>query len=631
LNLSSTLEKHWGHTEFRPLQEDIIKSILEGNDVLVLLATGGGKSVCYQLPAIVKEGVTLVISPLISLMKDQVEFLNKKGINARAIYSGMDKREIDIVLDNTIYGNVKLLYMSPERINTELFQARYDKMNVNLIAIDEAHCISKWGYDFRPAYQDIQLLRELKKDVPIAAFTASATLPVIEDIQKKLLFKNGVIFRKSFRRQNLSYSVLFEEDKANRLLKILKRVPGSAIIYANTRKKTKDIAHFLNRANVSSSYYNAGLPANIRDQRQTNWVENKTRVMVATNAFGMGIDKPDVRLVIHFDPPSSIEAYFQEAGRAGRDQKKAFAILLYNRNDIDKLREQVITSFPDPETIQSIYNALGNYFQLAFGAGSGERYQFDIKGFSDRYDRKPVDVYNALRILELNNYLLLSESIYSSSKVKFAVKTEDLYTFQVANKSLDGFIKLLLRSHTGLFDQHIKINEQDLANKLKTSIKTIENTLIRLNSLNIIEYIPKSDLPSITYLTGRQEGKLVFSKETYHERKKVVKEQVEEMIHYFSMNKCRSQLLLTYFNEKNIEKCGICDSCLDRNDSNNGNKRFQILSNQIKKITNDQALSVEEIIERIQGHDDKVIHAIQWLIDNGSLSSTSNGKLKWRK
>lgn len=634
MDIHQILIKYWGHTEFRPLQEDIITNVLEGKDTLALLPTGGGKSICFQVPALAKEGICVVISPLIALMKDQVENLLKRNIKAAAIFSGMTNREIDITLDNCVYGNYKFLYVSPERIETDLFKARLEKMNVNLFAIDESHCISQWGYDFRPSYLNIAKLREYKPDVPFLALTATATSQVVGDIQEKLKFKKENVLQKSFERKNIAYVVIYEEDKYKRLLRILNKIKGTSVVYVGTRKRTKEIAQFLVQQGVSADYYHAGLSNHERSAKQNNWITNKTRVIVSTNAFGMGIDKPDVRTVVHLDLPNSLEAYFQEAGRAGRDEEKAYAVLLVEQADRLELEKQIINSFPEIETIKTTYQALANFFQIPIGSALNESYFFDINTFSKQYNFQSFTVYNCLKFLEKEGYLMLSEANYNPSRVKIEINKNDLYDFQLKNPTIDIFIKTLLRSHSGLFEEFVKIDEFDLAKKLKTTREKIIKVLDYLLHLNIISYTKQTNLPQITFLTPRVETKsLYISRQHYSERKEVSITKMESVIYYaYSKHKCRSQILLGYFGETNSYRCGVCDVCLERNKLELSDVEFSNVSDQIKKILGVEHLPITALVNKIKGvREDKVIKVIQWLTENEKLMYNDKNLLEWGK
>lgn len=497
------LQKYWGHQAFRPLQEDIISSVLEGNDSLALLPTGGGKSICFQVPALVKEGICIVVSPLIALMKDQVEHLKSKGIEAIAIYAGMGKREIDILLDNCIYGKIKFLYLSPERLLSDLVRVRISYMNVNLIAVDEAHCISQWGYDFRPPYQQLSKLREILPNVPVLALTATATAFVRKDIVEKLEMKDPKVFVKSFARDNLSYVVFGNEDKYKKLIDICKNVKGTGLVYVRNRRETAEVSNFINRNQIKADFYHAGLERDTRFLKQEEWKNNKTRIMVATNAFGMGIDKADVRFVVHLDLPESLEAYYQEAGRAGRDEKRSYAVLLANQSDVLGLESRYLDSFPSPDEIRKTYHYLGNYFQLAFGAGEGLTFTFDIADFCKRFNISVLKTISALKFLEHDGYLTLSESVFLPSRMMFIASHEDIYRFQIENKAYDGIIKTILRSHGGAFDGFVKINEADLAKKTGLSYKEIIALLNKLQAIELLTYIQQTDQPQLQYIRPR--------------------------------------------------------------------------------------------------------------------------------
>jgi ATP-dependent DNA helicase RecQ len=634
MDIHQILLKYWGYNSFRSLQEDIINSVIKGNDTLALLPTGGGKSICFQVPAMAIDGICIVVSPLIALMKDQVENLLKRNIKAIAIYSGMNKREIDIALDNCAYGDIKFLYISPERIETEIFKERYRKMNVNLIAVDESHCISQWGYDFRPSYLNIKKLRDEKPNIPIIALTATATPEVVIDIQKQLAFKKENVLQKSFERKNLAYAVLAEEDKQNRLLKILKSVKGTSVIYVRSRKKTKEIAQFLLKNGVSADYYHAGLSNEERNTKQFNWINNTTRVIVSTNAFGMGIDKPDVRSVIHLDLPDSIEAYFQEAGRAGRDEKKAFAILLFEKADRLDLEQRIVSSFPKIENIKQVYQALANFFQLPIGAALNESYDFNIVDFSQHYNLQVYTVFNCLKFLEKEGYLILSEANHNPSRIKFEVSKEALYEFQVKNNKFDLFIKTILRSYAGTFENFVKIDEFEIAKRLNTHTDKVTKALTYLSHLKIISYLPQTNLPQLTYLTERLNITDVrISPEHYHDRKEIAIKKMESVIYFTTTkHKCRSEILLNYFGEKNVYRCGVCDVCLERNKLELSDVEFSAVSNQVKKILHEENLSITQLINKIEGiRDDKTIKVIQWLMENDKIVANRENLLEWRK
>jgi ATP-dependent DNA helicase RecQ len=625
-DIHQILEKYWGFNTFRPLQEDIVKATISGKDTLALLPTGGGKSICFQVPALAMEGICIVISPLIALMKDQVANLKKKNIKAEAIYSGMHPKEIDIILDNCIYGNIKFLYVSPERLKTEIFKVRLQKMNVNLIAVDEAHCISQWGYDFRPPYLEIAELRNILPKVTFLALTATATPDVVDDIQFQLKFKKKHVLQKSFNRSNLAYVVFYEENKLNRLLNIAQKVPGTGVVYVRNRKKTKDVSDFLNKNGISADFYHAGLDNNTRDKKQDNWINNQTRIIVSTNAFGMGIDKPDVRFVVHIDLPDSLEAYFQEAGRAGRDEKKAYGIVLYDNNDILNLEERTTKSFPEINNIKSVYTSLGNYYQLAIGSGKGETFEFQINQFCERYKLDTLLVYNSLKFIEKEGFITLNDAVFQPSKIKFTVSHNELLKLKSAKQNDMFFIDLLLRMYAGLFEDYKKIQETDIAKKLKTDTKNVIQRLKKLDELKIISYIPRSQAPTITFIEERLAPKnFVIQKKNYDDRKKIALTKSESVIKYVQNESCRSMQLLNYFGEKNTQTCGICDVCLQRNKINLTDKKYELLSKQIIEIIKLKPIKINELIKIINiQKEEEIIKVIEWMIDNESIHWNKN-------
>jgi ATP-dependent DNA helicase RecQ len=565
------LKQYWGYDNFRPLQTEIIQSVVDGCDTLALMPTGGGKSLCFQVPAMMSEGVCIVISPLIALMQDQVEQLKRRGISAVGIYSGMHKNQIDFALDNCIYGDIKFLYVSPERLQTKIFIERAKQMTVNLLAIDEAHCISQWGYDFRPPYTKIAEFRKLLSPVPMIALTATATEEVKADIIGKLELNNPQVFQQSFARANLSYSAFKEDDKERRLMKILQIVQGSAVVYVRNRRRTQEISDLLNKYNVQSTFYHAGLNATERTKRQENWIKNRVRVIVATNAFGMGIDKPDVRSVVHLDLPDTLEAYYQEAGRGGRDGEKAYAVALFNQSDIEGLEKNVIQTYPPIELIRRTYQCLGNLFQLAVGAGEFASYDFDLIEFQRRFDLPPTDTYFALKILENQGFIQLSEGFKNTSKLMFRVDNRELYDFQLRNPKYDSFIKMLLRIYGGeLFGTFLNISEANISKAFSIPVNEIEMWLLNLEKFNLLIYDKQKDKPQLTFLTPRfdirelplQELEIKNRKERDVQKAKAVKHYAEHP------NRCRTQLLLEYFNELTDSECGVCDNCLKKKKEN---------------------------------------------------------------
>ena len=627
------LKQYWGFSAFRELQEEIVNSVLEGNDTLALLPTGGGKSICFQAPALAREGVCLVISPLIALMKDQVANLKKRGVSAEAIYSGMHYNDIDRILDNCVHGQIKFLYLSPERLGTDLAIERIKRMQVNLIAIDEAHCISQWGYDFRPSYLNISKIREILPKVPMMALTATATKEVVEDIQEKLEFNSTKrVFKKSFARPNLAYLVFHEEDKKSKMLDILKKVDGSAVVYVLNRKETKEIALFLYQNNISAGYYHAGLEADKRAEIQDAWIRNDIRVIVATNAFGMGIDKPDVRVVIHLTLPDSLEAYFQEAGRAGRDGEKAFGILLFNQTDRDRIQKNFDISFPSFSEIRQVYRALGSYFQLAIGAGENQDFKFDLIDFSKRFDLDPIKVSSALKILVQSGYIELSDAYYAPSTVQILADKKTLYDYMLRQPKSELLIKFLLRSYQGINNHKVNIREQQIAHGLKWSILDVEKLLANLDKDEIIKYTAQTSHPFLTFLTDRQDAdNLLFDKARYDFLKNRAEFRINASLDYAEKIQCRSINLLNYFDDKEAKKCGQCDFCLGRYESPTKEERKKI-TDYLKKILSKDKLTVKAILNRFPTvMDRKVIEVLEFLIENDYLERDEFQSLFWKE
>jgi len=561
------LKKYWGHSNFRPLQEEIIKSVLDSQPTIALLPTGGGKSVCFQVPALSLEGICIVVSPLIALMKDQVHQLKSKGIKAQALFAGMSKREIDITLDNCVYGEVKFLYVSPERLKTELFLARSERMTVSMLAIDEAHCISQWGYDFRPPYLEIREFIDFLQIQKVIALTASATNTVTKDIAEKLGFINPKIFQKSFARLNLSYSVFETEQKETKLLDILKKVPGSSVVYVRSRKRTREVSDLLKSGKISANYYHAGLTTDERSKRQEAWINNKIRVIVATNAFGMGIDKPDVRTVIHMDLPNSLEAYYQEAGRAGRDERKAYAVALFDPSDVIELRKWVEKSIVEVDFIKRTYQALANFYKLAVGSAELTSFPFDYEAFVQNFNLPTLETFYALKKLEEEGLILQNESTRLKSKLLITQEQTELYKFQISHQNLDFTIKTLLRLYGGeLFSNYLNIDEQSIAQITKRSNKEIRQHLKFLHDADIVDYQPVTGKPLITFLTPRYDSNnLPIDVARLKWRKKVALEKLASVEGYVTnKNTCRTEVIQNYFDELDTQSCGICDVCLRR-------------------------------------------------------------------
>jgi ATP-dependent DNA helicase RecQ len=621
MTIQQILKQYWNHDKFRPMQEEIIQSVLLGRDTLALLPTGGGKSICFQVPALAKEGICIVVSPLIALMKDQVEILTEKGIEAVSVVSGMGKNEIDIALDKCIYGQVKFLYLSPERLLSELVRERIKYMKVNLIAVDEAHCISQWGYDFRPPYLHIADLRDLHPYVPVLALTATATADVREDIQQKLRFKSPLVFQKSFERKNISYVVQVEENKLRRLLDIANGVKGSGIVYVRSRKETAEIAKFYTENGVKADYYHAGLEADLRSAKQDSWRNNKTRVIVATNAFGMGIDKPDVRFVVHKDAPESLEAYYQEAGRAGRDEDKAYAVLLYNHSDRLKQEKKFLLSFPSIDEIKQVYHYLANYYQLAYEAGEGLSLDLDLGDFCNRFKLNVIKTINALKFLEQDEYLSFNESVFLPSRFRFEVINEQLYNFQLQNPGWDPFVKTLLRSYGGSFENYVRLREFDLARRANMSVQQVIEGLKQLQEFKIISYQQQTDTPQVTWLKPRQQANGIYiNKKAIDERKATYRKKMEAVFGYAENKKCRSQILLGYFDETGAAKCGVCDVCLEEKRQKNASEIFDDITTEILQLLNKEPLNTGSLVTSIFiGTEKERIETIRQLLDGGKI------------
>ncbi|WP_256012600.1 RecQ family ATP-dependent DNA helicase [Desertivirga xinjiangensis] len=623
MSIYQVLKKYWNYDSFRPIQEDVINSVLEGRDTLALLPTGGGKSVCFQVPAMLQPGICIVVSPLIALMKDQVENLQAKGIQAVAIISGMGKREVDIVLDNCVYGPIKFLYLSPERLMSDLVRERIKYMNVNLFAIDEAHCISQWGYDFRPPYLHLAELRELHPRVPVLALTASATSLVVQDIQEKLKFSKENVFRKSFERKNLSYVVSHEDNKLRKLFSITKKVNGTGIVYVRNRRETQEVVKQLKAQGVAADFYHAGLSTMLRNEKQEAWKKNVIRVIVATNAFGMGIDKPDVRFVVHLDLPESLEAYYQEAGRAGRDEKKAYAVLLYNASDRAKLEKKLELSFPSVEEIKQAYHFLGNYFQLAYEAGEGLNFEIDIADFCSRYKLDAIKTLNAFKFLEHDEYITLSESVYLPSRVKILVSSEEMYRFQIEYANYDSFIKILLRSYGGLFDQFSNIRESDLAKRTGLHYNEVVQILEKLEEFELITYLKQTDKPQINFIKARVDSQRLFIDHKYiQQRKKIMEKQVEAVLDYAESYQCRSNGLLKYFDEVRTDKCGVCDVCIEERKQKAQHDLHGEIMAEIIELLASNHFTIDQIISSLkQGNENERIEVFRNLLDAGKIKT----------
>ena len=623
------LKQYWGYDEFRPLQEEIIRSVADQKDTLGLMPTGGGKSITFQVYSLSVDGLCLVVTPLIALIKDQVENLRSKGIKVLAVYSGMTGREIDIALNNALYGDYKFLYVSPERLGSEHFREFLVKMKLNLITVDEAHCISQWGYDFRPSYLTIADLRKIFPETPVLALTATATQKVVEDIQDKLLFREKNVLQKSFRRDNLIYLVRDKEDKMGYLTDTIQKSKGTGIVYVRSRKKTREIAQMLQQQNIAADFYHAGLAPDLRSSKQDKWMNGEIRVIVATNAFGMGIDKPDVRFVIHLDLPDSLEAYFQEAGRGGRDGKKSVAVLLYNNTDKRRLHKMVTDSFPAIDVIRSVYNSVCNFLLIAVGSGKAGIFSFRIEDFSKRFGFQINAVYHSLKLLERQGYVSYVENVDNYSRVLFTVRRDDLYKIQLRNTELDSFIKLILRSYTGVFTDFVNIDEALLSRRSNMSGELIYQHLKTLAQLKIIDYIPQKKTPVIVFETERLDtNRIHMSADNYQHRKVKYQIQVDSVIDYATnTNKCRSVGLLEYFGQYGSEPCGSCDVCKGDHASGILFADFSRISGEIHQILLSGSYSIDQIVKQISEPEPVVIKVARWLLDNGMLVVASNGLL----
>lgn len=618
-----TLKHYWGYPGFRPGQADIVEAVIEGKDTLALLPTGGGKSICFQVPGLVREGLTLVISPLIALMNDQVENLKKNGIKAAYVNASLSPRLVDITLDNAANGAYEFLYVSPERLKTRMFKDRLEKMNVGLIAVDEAHCISEWGYDFRPSYLDIQELREKLPKVPVIALTATATPKVAQDIIDKLALQDCAFFQKSFQRENLAYITIATDFKEDRILEYAKRLKGSGIIYTDTRKNTKYLCDLLKRHKITAHYYNGGLSSKERATKQEDWIQNKVKVMVATNAFGMGIDKPDVRFVLHHHIPQSPEAYFQEAGRAGRDLEPSRAILFFEQNDLITLQEKFEQSFPEKAFIRKVYHALGNHFQLAIGAGDQQQFNFDIRNFVKQFEFDFRDTKAALKILEINQLIIVSEAVTQTTKVLFTANKMELYNHQLKYKKHDPLIKLMLRSYPGIFDQYVNLDLARMSAKLKMSAASLVTLLQELDQLKIIELIHSGDSPTLTFTAPRADADIfTIHPEAYENRKVRAREKMEAMLEFLQNKRCRSQFLLGYFGESDAPPCGQCNVCLAIDQKTLENNAQQKLEKHIQKLLSQQnTIPITRLMQLCQPYTERQVKSvILWMEDNGRIN-----------
>lgn len=634
------LKEYWGYTSFRPLQEDIIQSVWEKRDTLGLMPTGGGKSLTFQVPVMAMDGICLVVTPLIALMKDQVDNLRERGIKAAAVYSGMSRDEIITTLENCIFGGYKFLYVSPERLSSDIFLTKLQAMDVCLLVVDESHCISQWGYDFRPSYLKIADIRETLINVPVLALTATATPEVVDDIQEKLRFKEKNVFRTSFLRDNLSYVVRSADNKVGELIHILKSVPGSGIVYVRSRRQTKEIAQTLKKEGLRADYFHAGLSYEDKIFKQNAWKDDECPVIVSTNAFGMGIDKPDVRIVVHMDLPNSPEEYFQEAGRAGRDGKKSYSVILYTKSDSVKLKKRISDTFPEKELIVRVYEALGNYFQVAVGSGAGRAFDFDLIEFCSRFKLPSLQTHHALKILELAGYLEYTDEIDARSKLRFLIYRDDMYSLRL-EPITDELLHTIMRSYTGVFSDDIYIDESMLASRIGKTRQEVYDILVNLSKLRYISYVPAKKTPFIIYTSSREDIKFItIPQSVYEERKKRFSKRIHSIIDYAeNSDVCRSRMLLVYFGETNSKDCGCCDVCLRKNESGLSNWEYRLIGEKLEEAFKSQTTyRLNELVDSIsesetlaisssettsfskQGeNNDKIIKVIRFKIDSGEL------------
>lgn len=628
------LKQYWGYNAFRAPQDAIIDSISTGNDTLVVLPTGGGKSICYQVPAMMREGICIVVSPLIALMKDQVERLQKQGIKAQAVFSGLTAHEIDIILDNAAYSDIKLLYVSPERLETEIFKARVQKMKVNLIAVDEAHCVSQWGYDFRPSYLKIAGLRELLPTVPLIALTASATTKVREDIVEQLQMRSVKTFTKSFARNNISFVTRKVENKAAKLLEVLSKLGGSGIVYVRSRKKTKQISDYLNENHYRSTFYHAGLEPESRNERQESWMKGETPIMVCTNAFGMGIDKANVRFVIHWDVPESLEAYYQEAGRAGRDGKMSYAVLLYNKSNITRLQNGADRKFPEIDTIKLIYNAICNHLKVAVNSGFMMSYDFDVVRFAQLFKLSIVTTHNVIDILEQEGYWLTNQSFHLPSRLKFTMDKRDIYKFQVENEKYDKPIQLLLRTYGGILDHYIVISEQYMADRLKVKVEALIQTLKTLKEKGVVNYVPYKSNPSLTFLKNRVPDKsVVLDRSFWITRKKVFEEKAEAMVKYcLKEDECKQITIAKYFGESASLPCGKCNVCIESKSKKLSHTEFRRIQQLIlEKLNLSSMVKMDELVKGLNFHEKQnYLQSLRQMMDEEEIKMEEGQVIRLR-
>jgi ATP-dependent DNA helicase RecQ len=623
------LKKYWGHDSFRPLQEEIVQSILAEHDTLALLPTGGGKSVCFQVPAMAQDGICLVISPLIALMKDQVENLKNKGIPALCMFTGMPYRDIVQTLRDAAFGYYKFLYCSPERVQSSLFLEYLPAMNISFIAIDEAHCISQWGYDFRPSYLNIARLRDQKPKLPVLALTASATPEVRDDIMKQLRFRNGAVFSGSFARPNLSYHVVQSDSRIHTLLKLVKRSSGSGIVYCKSRKRTQEIAELLKQQHISADFYHAGLPQETRNERQENWIRSKTRFMVCTNAFGMGIDKPDVRVVLHVDCPDSLEHYYQEAGRAGRDGAVAHAVLLTDASTAEGLKAMPASRYPSMAVIRKIYQALGDYLQIASGTGEERYFDFDLPEFTRRFSLDIFETMYAMQALEQENIISMTEQMFLPSLVQFTTDRETIEYTESRHKEYEPVIKGLLRTYSGIWDQPTGISEKQLAKILRKTEHEIKTALTFLSELGVVKYEPRKETPQVRYLQHRVKADDLFiNQEKYLARKNAFTKRVLAMAGYADeKNICRTRYICRYFGEEQVNDCGVCDNCVKKSRTETGRNGFEIIVAELNTHLDNHPMHPQDLLAVLPGNQETIQKVISYLVDEGKIRMNEEGKL----